>query len=126
MKRITARFFQTDAGNEPVKVWLQSLARIDCKIVGTDIAKVEFGWPLGMPVCRPVRGGLREVRSTIKAGTVEARTYFGIDGSEMILLNGHEGKTGQKHEIDVAIDRWKDYQARKRLLAAGQRKETGK
>ncbi len=95
-----------------------SLAPADRKIVGRDIARVEFGWPIGMPVCGPVRGGLYEVRSTIKAGKVEARAYFGIDGEEMILLSSHDGKAGQDHHIDLAIDRWKGYKQRKRLLAA--------
>jgi len=28
--------------------------------IGTDIATVEFGWPVGMPVCRPLGGGIYE------------------------------------------------------------------
>lgn len=60
------------------------------------------------------RGGLYEVRSTIKNGKVEARTYFAIDGDEMILLHGHEGKSDQDHEMSVARKRWSEYQQRKR------------
>ena len=29
------------------------LGRHDRMIVGKDIQKVEFGWPIGMPSCRP-------------------------------------------------------------------------
>lgn len=114
MKRITARFYQSEAGSQPVRDWLLSLDEKDRKIVGRDIAKTEFGWPIGMPTCRPVREGVLEVRSTVRAGKVEARTYFGIDGPDMILLHAHTGKTDQAHEIGVAIARWKDYLARKR------------
>ena len=95
-----------------------ALASEDRKIVGRDIAIIEFGWPSGKPTCHPIRDGLREVRSTIKRGRVEARTYFAIDGSDMILLHGHEGKSGQDREIALALKRWKNYQERRRALAA--------
>jgi len=110
-------FFRTDAGNEPVKVWIVGLVDADRRIVGRDIARVEFGWPIGMPVCDSVGGGIWEVRSTIKSGKVEARTYFGVDGDDMILLHGHEGKTDQDHEISVARKRWSEHQRRKQSQA---------
>jgi hypothetical protein len=90
-KRITARFYQTEAGKQPARDWVLGLDAGDRKIVGKDIATVEFGWPIGMPVSRSVGNkGLREVRSTLRKGRVEARVIFGIDGNEMILLHGHE------------------------------------
>jgi putative component of toxin-antitoxin plasmid stabilization module len=119
IKRIVARFFKSAVGHQPVRDWLMNgLRKADRTIVGTDIAKVEFGWPVGMPVCKSVGGGLWEVRSTIKSGKVEARTYFALDGDQMILLNGHEGKTGQAVEISLARKRWKDYQKRKAAIRA--------
>lgn len=114
MKRITARFYRTAAGNQPVRDWLLRLAEEDRKIVGRDIAICEFGWPVGMPTCRPVGNGLREVRSTIKGGKVEARVIFGLDGDDMILLHGHEKKASQQRaEIATAQERWSDYRRRK-------------
>jgi len=113
MKRLTARFFRDETGREPVKDWLLSLAAEDRKIVGRDIAIVEFGWPIGKPACHPIRDGVREVRSTIKRGKVEARTYFAIEGDMMILLQGHEGKSGQDREIALALKRWRNYRERK-------------
>jgi phage-related protein len=62
-KRIPAIFFRTEAGGEPVREWLKSLSRADRKQIGTDIMTVEFGWPLGMPVCRPLGHALYEVRT---------------------------------------------------------------
>ena len=114
MKRITARFYVTPAGNCPVRDWLLELDGEDRKIVGRDIAICEFGWPVGMPVCRTVGSGLREVRSTIRRGKIEARVIFGIDGSNMVLLHGHEKKPSQQQaEIDTAVKRWADYLRRK-------------
>jgi phage-related protein len=115
MKRLTARFYRTTANNRPVRDWLLKLVDADRKIVGEDIATVEFGWPVGMPLCRSVgKMSLREVRSTIREGRVEARVIFGIDGSSMIILHGFEKKPSQQdNEIRTAEDRWRDYLRRK-------------
>jgi phage-related protein len=115
LKKITARFYRTETGNMPVRDWLLDLSQPDRKIVGGDIADVEFGWPIGMPVCRPLSGGdLREVRSTIRDGRVEARVIFGIDGNQMILLHGFEKKPSQQDkEIETGRRRWIDYKRRK-------------
>ena len=52
MKRIRASFFRTAAGGEPVRDWLKGLKPVeDRKQIGLDIQTVEFGWPVGMPVC---------------------------------------------------------------------------
>ena len=112
-KRITARFFKTPAGNEPVRDWLHGLEDADRKIVGTDLGRVEYGWPVGMPVCSNVRPHIYEVRSTIKKGKVEARTYFAIDGSMMLLLWGSSGKTKQDHDINMALDNYSEYKRNK-------------
>jgi phage-related protein len=114
LKKIIARFYRTETGNMPVRDWLLNLSEPDRKIVGGDIADVEFGWPIGMPVCRPLSGGLREVRSTIRDGRVEARVIFGIDANLMILLHGFEKKPSQQdREIEIGRHRWLDYQRRK-------------
>ncbi|TKB07364.1 MAG: type II toxin-antitoxin system RelE/ParE family toxin [Mesorhizobium sp.] len=114
MKRITAAFYATESGNEPVRDWLLELAKEDRVIVGADIATVEFGWPIAMPVCRNLREGVLEVRSTIKRGRVEARAYFSMGGRAMLLLHGHEGKRGQDEAISLAIDRPRDHKRRQR------------
>jgi putative component of toxin-antitoxin plasmid stabilization module len=116
MKRIVATFFVTAEGAEPVKEWLKALDREDRHIVGSDIAAVEFGWPVGMPTCRAIRDGVREVRSTIRSGRVEARTYFGIDNGLMILLHGEAGKDGQQNAIKLAVQRWKEHQERSKRM----------
>ena len=51
-KILPAIFYRTATGAEPVRKWLKALSREDKRIVGTDIATVEFGWPVGMPTCR--------------------------------------------------------------------------
>jgi hypothetical protein len=39
-----------------VRDWLKELSSEDRKHIGEDIKTVEFGWPIGMPVCRPLGG----------------------------------------------------------------------
>ncbi|HSF96351.1 MAG TPA: type II toxin-antitoxin system RelE/ParE family toxin, partial [Thermohalobaculum sp.] len=65
LKRIPAAFYATAGGREPVREWLKALEAGDRKIVGQDIATAEFGWPLGMPLCRPLGSGLWEIRSAL-------------------------------------------------------------
>jgi phage-related protein len=84
-KKISVSFFISDTGREPVREWLLSLQAADRKIIGKDIKTVEFGRPLGMPVCRPLGNGLYEVRSTLTSG-VGARVLFTIFGNEMIFV----------------------------------------
>jgi phage-related protein len=114
VKKLTARFYQTLNTNMPVREWLLALPSGDRRIIGADIATVEFGWPIGMPICKSVKGGLWEIRSTIRNGRVEARLYFAIDDDQAILLHGHEGKDSQSREIGLARLRWSDYMSRKR------------
>jgi hypothetical protein len=65
-KKIPAVFFTTEKNNEPVRDWLKSeLTPAERKLVGQDIATVEFGWPIGMPTCRPLGDGLHEVRTNL-------------------------------------------------------------
>jgi hypothetical protein len=67
IKKLPAVFYSTAAGNEPVREWLKTLDAADRKIVGQDIAIAEFGWPVGMPVCRSLGNGLYEIRSDLPA-----------------------------------------------------------
>lgn len=74
-RKVAAVFYRTAGGREPVREWLRSLDRADRQIVGRDIALAEYGWPVGMPVCRSLRDGLYEIRSTI-SGSRAARVIF--------------------------------------------------
>jgi putative component of toxin-antitoxin plasmid stabilization module len=65
-----------------------------------------------MPVCRSRRDGVHEVRSTIRSGKVEARTFFAVEGSVMLLLHGIDGKGRQDDAIRLAIERLKDFRRR--------------
>ena len=101
-KKITGRFYALASGRRPVRDWLLELGRDDRRIIGRDIQKVEFGWPLGMPYCRPLGHGLWEVRSDLTGGRI-ARVIFCIVGGEMILLHGFEKKTQKTPPQDIVL-----------------------
>jgi len=105
-KKITARFYLTAAGARPVRDWLLELPRDDRRIIGKDIQKIEFGWPIGMPYCRNLQHGLWEVRSDLPGGRI-GRVIFSIIGGEMILLHGFEKKSQKTptHDIELALKR---------------------
>jgi phage-related protein len=108
LKRIEAIFFRTAAGGEPVRQWLKSLKPIeDRKQIGIDIKTVEFGWPIGMPVCKPLGGGLYEVRSSLGQNRI-ARVLFYIDAKgRMVLLHGFIKKTQRTPPADLELA-WKN------------------
>ncbi len=108
-KKIIARFYKTSNDTEPVRNWLLKLSIEDRKIVGKDIQKVEFGWPIGMPYSRPLGRGLFEVRCDISDKRI-ARVIFLIKNDEMVLLHGFVKKSQKtsKADLDLAINRKKE------------------
>jgi phage-related protein len=104
-KRAPAIFYRTDAGGEPVRDWLKGLSSEDRKRIGEDIKTVEFGWPIGMPVCRPMDGGIYEVRSSLAQNRI-ARVLFYIDKkARMVLLHGFIKKTQKTPGEDLHLAR---------------------
>jgi phage-related protein len=108
-KKIAARFYVSAGGNGPVREWLLALDAVDRRTVGKDIQKVEFGWPIGMPYCRPLGRGLWEVRSDLSSGRI-GRVLFCITDGEMILLHGFIKKTQKtpSQDMDIALRRKKE------------------
>lgn len=104
-KKISAAFFRTATGSEPVRDWLKNeLDAADRKIVGEDIATVEYGWPVGMPVCRPLGKGLYEVRSSLSSNRIGRVVFCFYDGA-MVLLHGFIKKTQRTPKADIEIAR---------------------
>jgi len=104
MKKIQAVFYKTDNGKEPVRDWILTLNQDDRRTIGTDIQKVEIGWPIGMPYSRNLEKGLYEVRSNISDKRI-ARVLFCIQDNRMILLHGFIKKTQTTPERDKEMAR---------------------
>jgi phage-related protein len=108
-KKLPAAFYRSASGAEPVRDWLRALTAADRKVLGYDIGLVEFGWPVGMPLCRPLSRGLWEVRSTLDGNRI-ARVVFCIAEGHMVLLHAFIKKTRvtPATDLDLARDRQKD------------------
>jgi phage-related protein len=109
IKKIQAVFYRSGSGAEPVRDWIKDMPEADRRILGFDIALVEFGWPVGMPLCKPLAGGLWEVRSNLTSGRI-ARVIFCAAHGRMVLLHGFiktTRKTPQR-DLDTAKKRQKE------------------
>ncbi len=102
-------FYRTPAGSEPVREWLKDLPPEDRKIVGQDLRRLQFRWPVGMPLARSLGKGLWEVRSNLNDGTI-SRVIFCFYQGELVVLNGFVKKTQKtpQSELDLALDRKKE------------------
>ncbi|MBI3676689.1 MAG: type II toxin-antitoxin system RelE/ParE family toxin [Proteobacteria bacterium] len=111
-KKIAVVFFASGSGTEPVRDWLKSLAKADRVKIGEDIRTVEFGWPIGMPVCKPLGQGLYEVRTALKDRI--ARVLFGIMDGEMVLVHGFikKSQATPKDDLDLARKRLRQFRSR--------------
>ncbi|HSZ58743.1 MAG TPA: type II toxin-antitoxin system RelE/ParE family toxin [Tepidisphaeraceae bacterium] len=104
-RKLDAVFFKTEQGNEPVREWLLSLAKDERKVIGDDVLKVQYCWPIGKPLVDSLGNGLWEVRSRV--GERLARVIFCVEGQTMVLLHGFVKKTRKtpRHELDLAMKR---------------------
>ena len=104
-KKVPAIFYCTEAGGEPVREWLRGLSPEDRKRIGEDVKTVEFGWPIGMPVCKPFGDGIYEVRTSLAQNRI-ARVLFYIDKQgRMVLLHGFIKKTRKTPDEDLDLAR---------------------
>ena len=109
LKKLPASFYSSPGGKERVREWLLDLDDEDRRVVGLDIATAEFGWPVGMPLCRSLGKGLWEIRSNISNGRI-ARVIFVVSEGRMVLLHGFVKKTQKtpKPDLEVAEKRKKE------------------
>jgi phage-related protein len=80
-------------------------SREDRRLIGYDIETVEFGRPVGMPVCRPLVDGIYEVRTNLRQNRI-ARVLFYIDKlGRMVLLHGFIKKSKQIPQEELKLAR---------------------
>ena len=111
LKKVDAIFYKTEAGAEPVREALLDLPKNERVLVGRDIAKVEFGWPIGMPTSKPLGKGLHEVRTDLPNRI--SRVFFYVsDAEKMVLLHAIMKKTQKTppEDLEIARDRMGKHQ----------------
>jgi phage-related protein len=91
-QKVDLVFYRTAAGNEPVRDWLLGLDVPSRHAIGMDLMRVQFAWPVGMPLVRPLGDGLFEVRTNLPDKTI-ARVLFCFHEGELFALHGFTKKT---------------------------------
>ena len=101
MKKVEVNFYSEQNGNEPVRKWLKQLDKETRTIIGEDLKKVQYRWPLGMPLVGYLTQGLWELRSTLPNRI--ARIIFMMHDNKIVLLHGFIKKKEQTPEGDLSI-----------------------
>lgn len=102
--KIPLVFFRTLAGHEPVRDWLKDLPEPDRRVIGLDLMRTQFRWPVGMPLCRAMGQGLWEVRSTLPSQRI-ARVLFCVHDGRLVALHAFIKKTQATPAADLALAR---------------------
>jgi phage-related protein len=101
---LPAFFYRSAGGAEPVLEWLRGLPAEDRRVIGTDLSTVQFAWPIGMPLCRPLGDGLWEVRSALPSRRI-ARLLFFADAGRIGIVHGFIKKTQKTPAEDIELAR---------------------
>ncbi len=82
--------------------WLRSLEQADRRAIGLDLMRVQFGWPIGMPLVRSLKDGLWEVRSSLPSQKI-ARLILCFHQRTLVVLHGFIKKTQKTPPEDLEL-----------------------
>jgi phage-related protein len=102
--KIDLVFYRSLAGREPVREWLAGLPTAHRREIGLDLQRVQYRWPVGMPLVRPLGKGLFEVRTPLPDGTT-ARVMMCFHDGAIYALHGFIKKTQATPAPDMEIAR---------------------
>jgi phage-related protein len=110
--KIPVVFYRTRGGAELVRDWLRFLDERDRNAIGLDLMRVQFRWPVGMPLCRAMGDGLWEVRTSLPSNRI-ARVLFCVARDRIVVLHGFIKKTQKTpdEELSLARKRKKEFEA---------------
>lgn len=103
-RKIAVVFYCTRSGTEVVRDWLRGLDERDRNAIGQDLMRVQYRWPIGMPLCRSLGDGLWEVRSTLPSNRI-ARVLFSLHDGRILALHGFVKKTQKTPDEDLMLAR---------------------
>jgi phage-related protein len=104
-------FYRTPAGTEVVRDWLRGLESDARGVVGQDLMRVQYRWPVGMPLCRPMGDNLWEVRSDLPGNRI-ARVVFTVRQGKLLVVHGFIKKSQKtpKEDFDLARKRKREFE----------------
>jgi phage-related protein len=103
-RKIALVFYRSELEAEPVKDWLKALPTAERQVIGQDLMRVQWRWPVGMPLCRPMRQGLWEVRSNLPGNRI-ARVFFCAHADTLVAVHGLIKKTSKTPPEDLKLAR---------------------
>ena len=105
-------FYSTPSGNEIVLDFVRELSAEEKRVVGEDLKTVQIGFPMGLPLCRPLGDGLYEVRSSLPSKRA-FRLIFFFDRERKCLLVVHalfkKSAKLPKADLDLARKRKEEF-----------------
>jgi len=110
-QKVPVVFYRTPAGNEVVRNWLRSLDEGDSIAIGQDLMRVQYRWPVGMPLCRPMGDGIWEVRSDLPSNRI-ARLLFSLQQGRIVILHAFIKKSQKTPPADLELARKRDREFR--------------
>jgi phage-related protein len=111
-RQIPVVFYRTRGGSEVVRDWLRAMDEKERNAIGLDLMRIQFRWPVGMPLCRSVGDGLWEIRTNLPSNRI-ARVLFCVLQERIVILNGFIKKTQKTpvEELALARKRKKEFEA---------------
>ena len=108
-------FYRTANGGEVVLEFIRELSRADRAVIGEDLWVVQKGFPMGLPVCRPMKDGLWEARSSLPSKR-EARLLFYHDkeSDTLVVVHGFIKKGRKTPAADLEIAKKRKAELEKR------------
>ncbi len=103
-QKIPLVFFCTLAGGEPVREWLKGLPEAERRAIGKDLLRAQWRWPIGMPLCRPLGGGLWKIRTDLPTKKT-SRVLLCVHRDHLVALHGFIKKTRKTPDEDLEIAR---------------------
>ena len=98
------RFYKTALGREIVLEFIRSLDAPDRRVIGENLRAVEIGFPMGLPLCRNLGGGLWEVRSTLPSRREARLIFFHADEERaLVVVHGFIKKTRNTPDSDLKL-----------------------
>jgi phage-related protein len=103
-KKIPLVFYRTLAGSEPVREWLRNLPQEERHAIGRDLLRAQWRWPVGMPLCRAMGGGLWEIRTDLPTRRT-ARVLICLYEDHLVALHGFIKKTRAAPDAELELAR---------------------
>ena len=97
-------FYRSSFGNEPVREWLKGLIQSERQAIGKDLLRAQWRWPVSMPLCRPLGGGLWEIRTNLSTNRT-ARVLLCLYRQRLVALHGFIKKTRATPQQELALAR---------------------